>query len=58
MRCQIRSKAGYYTRRDGKPAWTLNRDEAKTFRTKKIAEGVIRILKGNRIKGWIEELPR
>lgn len=51
----VKSNAGYYyTRPNRVPGWTDNITQARVFRTKKIAEGVVKILKGNRIKAWVE----
>jgi hypothetical protein len=54
MKVRIRSAAGWYCWRNGGPAWTDDRGEARIFPTKRFAQGVVRILKQNRIPAAIE----
>ena len=54
MRYRVKSAAGYYARREGKPAWVPSRKGAKAFRSVKLAQGVVKLLRYNGIQASVE----
>lgn len=52
---KVKSEAGYYsTRSNGGPNWVQDATKARTFTKKKIAQGVVTLLRYNSIKAHIE----
>ncbi len=56
MKARVRSAQGYYARIDGKPAWVQSRAEAKVFRTLRLANGLVAILRDNGIVAKAERV--
>lgn len=57
MKAIVKSNAGYYARKNGRPAWVEKQQDAKVFRNRQLAQGVVRVMSYSGVKAQVIPLP-